>query len=142
MATQADIEHHYDTDNDFFALFLDKKFRAYSCGVWEKAINLEQAQEAKLDRLCKYANIQSDQHVLDIGCGWGGLMNYLIEKYTNTQVHGLTLSTEQFEYVKSQSKSGISLDLQSWQNFKIPERKFDAIISIGAFEHFATFFFL
>ncbi len=139
MATQADIEHHYDVDNDFFALFLDKKYRAYSCAVWEKALDLEQAQEAKLDRLCHYANVQSNQHVLDIGCGWGGLMNNIVEKYRNTDVHGLTLSTEQFEYVKSQAKSSISLNLQSWQDYKIPERKFDSIISIGAFEHFASF---
>jgi cyclopropane-fatty-acyl-phospholipid synthase len=139
LATQADIEHHYDVDNDFFALFLDKKFRAYSCAVWDKSVDLEQAQEAKLDRLCQYANVQSNQYILDIGCGWGGLMNYIIEKYLNTRVHGLTLSTEQFEYVQSQANSRLSLDLQSWQNFKIPELKFDAIISIGAFEHFASF---
>jgi cyclopropane-fatty-acyl-phospholipid synthase len=139
MATQADIEHHYDVDNDFFALFLDKKYRAYSCAVWQNATDLEQAQEAKLDRLCRYANVQPNQHVLDIGCGWGGLMNNIIEKHSNTHVHGLTLSTEQFEYVKSQAKTSQSLDLQSWQDYQVPERKFDSIISIGAFEHFASF---
>lgn len=139
MATQADIEHHYDVNNDFFALFLDKKYRAYSCAVWENAANLEQAQEAKLDRLCRFANVQPNQHVLDIGCGWGGLMSNILEKYSNTHVHGLTLSTEQFEYVKSQAKTNQSLDLQSWQDYQVPERKFDSIISIGAFEHFASF---
>ena len=139
MATQSDIEHHYDVDNDFFALFLDKKYRAYSCAVWENAINLEQAQEAKLDRLCRYANVQPNHQVLDIGCGWGGLMNNVIEKYPDTHVHGLTLSTEQFEYVKSQAKPRQSLNLQSWQDYQIPNRKFDSIISIGAFEHFASF---
>jgi cyclopropane-fatty-acyl-phospholipid synthase len=139
MATQADIEHHYDVDNDFFALFLDKKYRAYSCGVWKSAADLEQAQEAKLDRLCRYANVQANQHVIDIGCGWGGLMNNIIEKYPNTHVHGLTLSTEQFEYVKSQQKPNVSLELRSWQDYAAPEKKFDSIISIGAFEHFASF---
>lgn len=139
MATQADIEHHYDVDNDFFAIFLDKKYRAYSCGVWKSATDLEQAQEAKLDRLCRYANVQANQHVIDIGCGWGGLMNNIIEKYPNTHVHGLTLSTEQFEYVKSQQKPNVSLDLRSWQDYAAPEKKFDSIISIGAFEHFASF---
>lgn len=139
MATQAEIEHHYDVDNDFFALFLDKKYRAYSCGVWRSATDLEQAQEAKLDRLCRYANVQANQHVIDIGCGWGGLMNNIIEKYPNTHVHGLTLSTEQFEYVKSQQKPNVSLELRSWQDYTAPEKKFDSIISIGAFEHFASF---
>jgi cyclopropane fatty-acyl-phospholipid synthase-like methyltransferase len=49
MATQADIEHHYDVDNDFFALFLDKKYRAYSCAVWENAIDLEHKRLSSID---------------------------------------------------------------------------------------------
>ena len=57
MATQADIEAHYDVDNDFFGLFLDEKYRAYTCAVWEKANDLEQAQTDKYDRICKYANV-------------------------------------------------------------------------------------
>jgi cyclopropane-fatty-acyl-phospholipid synthase len=139
MATQADIAHHYDVDNDFFALFLDKKYRAYSCGVWKKAITLEQAQEDKFDRLCSYANVTQGHHVIEIGCGWGGLMNTILDKYPNTYVHGLTLSTEQFEFINSAARPNLSLDLRSWQDFTAPERKFDSIISIGAFEHFASF---
>ena len=139
MASKADIEHHYDVDNDFFALFLDKKYRAYSCGVWEKALDLEQAQEDKLDRLCRYANVMQGRHVIDVGCGWGGLMNRIIENYPNTHVHGLTLSTQQFEYVNSARNQKLSVDLCSWQDFVPPAQKFDAIVSIGAFEHFASF---
>ncbi len=139
MASKADIEHHYDVDNDFFALFLDKKYRAYSCGVWETALDLEQAQEDKLDRLCRYANVMQGHQVIDIGCGWGGLMNRITEKYPDTHVHGLTLSTQQFEYVNSMRSSSLSVDLCSWQDYLSPVRKFDSIISIGAFEHFATF---
>lgn len=139
MASQADIAHHYDVDNDFFELFLDKKYRAYSCGVWKSANNLEQAQEDKLDRLCRYANIAEGHRVIDIGCGWGGLMDTIIEKYPNTSVHGLTLSVEQFEFIKSAHKSNISLELRSWQDYMPSDDKFDSIISIGAFEHFASF---
>ncbi|ADI29255.1 SAM-dependent methyltransferase [Methylotenera versatilis] len=139
MASQADIAHHYDVDNDFFALFLDKKYRAYSCGVWKKAITLEQAQEDKFDRLCRYANVTQGHDVIEIGCGWGGLMNTVLDKYPNTSVHGLTLSTEQFEFINSASRPNLSLDLRSWQDYIPPERKFDSIISIGAFEHFASF---
>src|SRR5450830_40859 len=139
MATQADIAHHYDVDNDFFALFLDKKYRAYSCGVWKTADNLEQAQEDKFDRLCRYAHVAQDHHAIEIGCGWGGLMNTIVEKYPNTHVHGLTLSTEQFEFINSTPKPNISLELRSWQDYAVPERKFDSIVSIGAFEHFASF---
>lgn len=139
MASQADIAYHYDVDNDFFELFLDKKYRAYSCGVWKKANNLEQAQEDKLDRLCRYANVAQGHRVIDIGCGWGGLMNTIIEKHPNTSVHGLTLSREQFEFIKSTPKPNISLELRAWQDYLPPEEKFDSIISIGAFEHFASF---
>ena len=138
MASQADIEHHYDVDNDFYALFLDKKYHAYSCGVWKKAVDLEQAQEDKLDRLCRYANVIQGHQVIDVGCGWGGLMSRIIEKYPNTHVHGLTLSTQQFEYVNSFQNRQLSVDLSSWQDYMPPERKFDSIISIGAFEHFAS----
>lgn len=139
MASQADIAHHYDVDNDFFALFLDKKYRAYSCGVWKKAITLEQAQEDKFDRLCRYANVTQGHHVIEIGCGWGGLMNTVLDKYPDTSIHGLTLSTEQFEFINSASRPNLSLDLRAWQDYTPPERKFDSIISIGAFEHFASF---
>jgi cyclopropane-fatty-acyl-phospholipid synthase len=139
MASQADIAQHYDVDNDFFALFLDKKFRAYSCGVWRNATSLEQAQEEKFNRLCHYANVGPNQHVIEIGCGWGGLMNNILDHYSNTKVHGLTLSQEQFEYINSALRPNLSIDLQSWQDYAVPEQKFDSIITIGAFEHFASF---
>ncbi len=139
MASKADIEYHYDVDNDFFALFLDTKFRAYSCGVWKTATTLEQAQFDKLNRLCRYANVQENHCVIDVGCGWGGLMNHIDNNYSRTQIKGLTLSTNQFEYINSVSKSNLSVDLKSWQDFPVPDKKFDSIISIGAFEHFATY---
>ena len=139
MASKADIEHHYDVDNDFFALFLDKKYRAYSCGVWKKASDLEQAQEDKFKRLCQYANVTQGDKIIDIGCGWGGLLHHIIDHYPNSQVHGLTLSTQQFEYVNQDRNQSLSVDLRSWQDYSVSEHKFDSIISIGAFEHFASF---
>jgi cyclopropane-fatty-acyl-phospholipid synthase len=138
MASKADIEHHYDVANDFFALFLDKKYRVYSCGVWKRAKDLEQAQEDKLDRLCRYANVSQGHQVIDVGCGWGGLMSRIIEKFPSAQVHGLTLSTQQFEHVNALRNPQLSVGLCAWQDFHPMERKFDSIISIGAFEHFAS----
>ena len=138
MATQADIEAHYDVDNDFFALFLDRKYRVYSTGVWEKATNLEGAQEAKLNRLCEYANIKPGHHVMDVGSGWGGFMNYIAEKYEGSLVHAVTISSEQFNYVNSIKKSNVTVDLCPWQSYSPPERKYDAIVSVEVFEHFAT----
>lgn len=138
MATQADIEAHYDVDNDFFALFLDKKYLAYTTGLWGNSTNLEQAQEAKFDRLCQYANIQPNQHVMDVGCGWGGFMSDIVDKYAGTHVHGLTISTEQFKYINNTKKPNVSVDLCPWQNYSPPERKYDAIVSVEVIEHFAT----
>jgi cyclopropane-fatty-acyl-phospholipid synthase len=139
MATKNDIEQHYDVDNEFFRLFLDEKYRAYSCGVWKQATNLEQAQEDKLDRLCRYAKVAEGHHVIDVGCGWGGLMNFIVDHYPNTDVHGLTLSTQQFNFVNDNLHNNQKIQLCSWQDYVPNERKFDSIISIGAFEHFATF---
>lgn len=138
MATQADIEAHYDVDNDFFGLFLDEKYRAYTCAVWEKANDLEQAQTDKYDRICKYANVQNGHHVMDVGCGWGGLMNLIADKYTNTHVHGLTISTEQFNYVNNIKKPNVSVNLCSWRDYVTPKCKFNSIVTVCAFEHFAS----
>ncbi len=139
MATKADIEHHYDVNNDFFALFLDKKYRAYSCGVWKKAHDLEQAQEDKLDRIIRYANVAEGHKVIDVGCGWGGMMHRIAERFPSNEIQGVTLSTEQFEYVNATKAANVKVELCSWQDFPLPEKKFDSIVSVGAFEHFATF---
>lgn len=139
MATQADIEEHYDVDNDFFALFLDKQYRVYTCAVWDKAQNLEQAQVDKFNRLCSYANIKAGYKVVDVGCGWGGIMNFISDNYLNTQIQGLTISTKQYNFVNSIKKPNVSVDLHPWQNYAPLEKKFDAIISVCAFEHFASF---
>ncbi len=138
MATKEDIQSHYDVDNDFFTLFLDKSFRAYSCGVWNTAASLEEAQLHKLERICGFAHVAEGQKVLDVGCGWGGMLEFIALRYPNALAHGLTLSQKQYEYVQPHSSQSVSVELLSWQDFKIPEQKFDAIISIGAFEHFAS----
>ena len=138
MATKEDIQAHYDLDNDFFALFLDRDYRIYSCGVWQNATSLEQAQLHKLARLSQFAHLTDGQKVLDAGCGWGGLMRYITDQYAQSNVHGLTLSEAQFNYIQSNPKNRISVELRAWQDFAEPEKKCDAIISIGAFEHFAS----
>jgi cyclopropane-fatty-acyl-phospholipid synthase len=136
MATKEDIQFHYDVDNEFYKLFLDKNRMAYSCGVWKTAASLEEAQEHKLERLCKYAHVEKNDVVLDVGCGWGGLMDKVIEQEA-LSAHGLTLSQDQFDYIQQKKHSSISVDLCAWQQYS-SQVKHDAIISIGAFEHFAS----
>lgn len=138
MATKQDIEAHYDINNDFYALFLDGKYRAYTCAVWDSAVTLEEAQSAKMQRMCDYSGVKAGSKVMDVGCGWGGFMDYVVEHYEDTTVHGLTLSTEQTKYVESTKKDNVSIQLCSWEDYKAPDEKYDAIVSICAFEHFAT----
>lgn len=138
MATQADIEAHYDVDNDFFALFLDKGYRAYTCAVWDNAKTLEEAQVDKFKRLCRYANVQDGYKVLDVGCGWGGLMSFMADEYPNAQIHGLTLSTKQVEHINGTKNKNVSAELLSWEHYPVPAQKFDSVICVGGMEHFAT----
>jgi len=137
MATQEDVQFHYDIDNDFFKLFLDKKYRVYSCGVWEQAENLEEAQKNKLKRIADYGHVKNGHNVLDIGCGWGGMLNYCIDVRGASTATGLTLSQAQYDYIHHLSNSSISVKLSSWAEFEKKE-KFDSIISIGAMEHFSS----
>jgi cyclopropane-fatty-acyl-phospholipid synthase len=138
MATQADIAHHYDVANDFYAAFLDRDHRAYSCGVWKTARTLEEAQLAKLDRLCRYADVSAGDSVLDVGCGWGGLMQHAVSQLGAACAHGLTLSRHQYDYVRANALSVIKVDLRSWADFHPISTAYDAVVSIGAFEHFAS----
>lgn len=139
MATQDDIEKHYDVGNDFYEMCLDEKYLGYTCGVWDKATTNEQSQKDKFERLCHYANVKEGSNVLDVGCGWGGVMKFVSEKYPTAHVHGLTLSTKQIDYIDSLKLTSNSVELRAWQNYSPPEHKFDAITCIGCLEHFATY---
>lgn len=137
MANQSDIAHHYDVHNDFYSMFLDQEYRVYSCAVWDNANTLEKAQLNKMNRICCFADVSAGDSIIDIGCGWGGMMNYAVSEFGASSVLGLTLSEDQFNYVSQQASPDISIALESWQEYQT-ESKFDAIVSVGAFEHFAS----
>jgi cyclopropane-fatty-acyl-phospholipid synthase len=139
MATQEDIEFHYDVDNDFYSLFLDKEFRVYTCAVWDGANDLQQAQVNKLKRISQYAKVNDGHKVMDVGCGWGGLMHYITKQYKGAQAHGVTLSSKQTDYVKSMNFPKVTVDNVSWEDYVAPDKKYDAIVSVCALEHFATY---
>ena len=124
-------EEHYDTGNDLFSLMLDQRMN-YSCGYWENADNLDQAQINKLDLVCRKLHLKPGMKVLEIGCGWGGFAKYAAENY-GVSVHGVTVSKEQMDYAE---RSCMGLDTSfELKDYRELNTKYDAIVSIGMFEH-------
>ena len=124
-------KEHYDTGNDLFSLMLDQRMN-YSCGFWENAENLDQAQINKLDLVCRKLHLKPGMKVLEIGCGWGGFAKYAAENY-GVNVHGITVSKEQMDYAK-ESCGGLETKFEL-KDYRELNTKYDAIVSIGMFEH-------
>jgi cyclopropane-fatty-acyl-phospholipid synthase len=124
-------EKHYDLGNDFYAAMLDQRM-TYTCGYWENASNLTQAQEAKLDLICRKLQLEPGMRILDIGCGWGSFMGYAAEHYNVTCV-GVTISKEQIDWAKRRY-AHLPLEFRLRDYREINER-FDRIASVGMFEH-------
>ena len=124
-------KEHYDTGNDLFALMLDQRM-IYSCGYWDGANNLDQAQVNKLDLVCRKLHLKAGMKVLEIGSGWGGFAKYAAENY-GVSVHGVTVSKEQMEYAQESCKGlDTSFELKDYRDLY---GTYDAIVSIGMFEH-------
>ena len=124
-------QHHYDTGNDLFHAMLDKRL-VYTCGYWKDAKNLDAAQEAKLDLVCKKIGLKKGQTVLDIGCGWGSFTKFAAEKY-GAITTGVTVSIEQKKLADKLSK-GLPTKI-ILQDYRDINQQFDHIVSLGMFEH-------
>ena len=125
-------EAHYDLGNDFYSAMLDPRM-TYTCGYWEGgAQTLAQAQEAKLDMICRKLGLKPGMRVLDIGCGWGSFMGYAAEHY-GVECVGVTISKEQAAWAKERY-AGLPLEFVLLDYRKI-EGQFDRIASVGMFEH-------
>jgi len=135
-ASQRAIEQHYDVGLDFYDLWLDVR-RVYSCGYWPGTLDddLEGAQVAKLDWHATAARADGASRVLDVGCGWGALLAYLLDERGVGRATGLTLSSDQAAAACALAP-GSEVRLEDWRHHE-PAAPYDAIISIGAFEHFA-----
>jgi cyclopropane-fatty-acyl-phospholipid synthase len=122
---------HYDIGNDLYSNMLDKRM-VYSCGYWKAAENLNEAQEAKLDLLCRKINLKSGDRILDIGSGWGSFAKFAAENY-GAEVVGITISKEQFDYSRELCVNlPVEFRLTDYRNLN---EKFDHIVSVGMFEH-------
>jgi len=133
-----DVQAHYDLSDDFFALFLDPSM-TYSCAYFERDdMSLEEAQLAKIDLALGKLQLRPGQKLLDIGCGWGATVRRAAQQYRVDAV-GITLSKNQQRHAQARGAdlppgSGkAEVRLQGWEEFEEPV---DAIVSIGAFEHF------
>jgi len=124
-------EAHYDIGNDLFERMLDKRL-TYSCGYWNSAFNIDAAQDAKLDLVCRKIGLKPGQRVLDIGCGWGSFAGFAAEYY-GAEVFGVTVSKEQGKWVE-QRYAGLPVNILV-QDYRELEGQYDHIISIGMFEH-------
>jgi len=122
---------HYDLGNDLYQAMLDKRLN-YTCGYWKNAANLDEAQEAKLELVCKKINARPGMKILELGCGWGSFAKYAAEKY-GVSVLGVTVSKEQVALGMELCK-GLPVELRL-QDYREVEGKYDAVISIGVMEH-------
>jgi cyclopropane-fatty-acyl-phospholipid synthase len=122
---------HYDIGNDLFGIMLDKRM-TYTCAFWENVATLDEAQERKLDLTCRKLRLQPGMHVLDIGCGWGSFARFAAEKY-GVRVTGITISKEQAELAKARCRD-LPIDIRL-TDYRMLEEPFDAIVSLGMFEH-------
>ena len=124
-------ERHYDLGNDLYAAMLGQRL-VYSCGYWRQARTLDEAQEAKLDLVCRKLGLKPGMRVLDIGCGWGEALKFAAERYGVSGV-GVTVSREQAEFARELC-AALPIEIRV-QDYRELDEKFDRVFSIGMFEH-------
>ncbi len=130
------ISYHYDKGNEFYELYLDKTM-TYSCAYYKNGNDsLEEAQLNKYEHICRKLLLSSGESLLDIGCGWGGMLIYAAQKYGVIGT-GITLSKNQCEYAGNKIKElGLQDNIKIlYKDYRELSGKFDKIVSIGMFEH-------
>ena len=132
------VAYHYNVSNDFFRLFLDERM-VYSCAYFESpGLSLAEAQEHKLDYICRKLRLQPGERLLDIGCGWGAFMIHAATHY-GVRILGITLSEPQAELAKERIRgAGLEdrcrVEVCDYRDLNQPEN-FDKVVSIGMVEH-------
>ncbi len=128
------IEAHYDISNEFYALFLDTKYKFYTCAEFVTGKeSLEEAQENKAKYLLSLLNLSGNEKILDLGCGWGAMLRFLQDAGHHGELTGFTLSKEQLTYARE--KLGLNVSLTNFITDPFENIPYDRILSIGALEH-------
>ncbi len=129
-ATQ-NARHHYDIGNDLYERMLDKRM-IYSCGYWQQADDLDSAQEAKLDLICRKLELEPGMRLLDIGCGWGGFLQFAAERYG---IIGTGISPAVHQVSKARERcAGLPVTIHAME-YRDLTGEFDRIVSVGMLEH-------
>lgn len=136
IRSEKNVQHHYDIDNELFEQFLDDDMQ-YSCAYFAREdMSLKEAQRAKLAHIGKKLRLQPGDKVLDIGCGWGGMALFLAENH-DVEVVGLTLSNDQYEHACKRAQDKGLTERVSFlkEDYREHQGAYDAIVSVGMFEH-------
>jgi len=132
------IGFHYDVSNDFYRLWLDERM-VYSCAYFERpGMTLEQAQEAKLEHICRKLQLAPGERLLDVGCGWGALVMHAA-RHHGVSAHGITLSERQLQEARARIEAAglsdrVTVELRDYRDLP-GECAYDKVSSIGMFEH-------
>lgn len=124
-------QDHYDLGNDLYRAMLDRRMN-YTCAYWKDAETLDEAQEAKLDLICRKLHLQEGMKVLELGCGWGAFAGYAAGKY-GVEVTGVTVSREQVELGNERYRH-LPVELRL-QDYRSVEGTYDRVVSVGILEH-------
>lgn len=134
--SRKNISYHYDLGNDFYALWLDETM-TYSSAVFEdETTPLAQAQNTKYRKLAEMADLQAGDHVLEIGCGWGGFAEFAAREY-DVRLTCITISQEQYDFAKARiEKAGLSdkVEIKITDYRDLADNSFDKVVSIEMFE--------
>jgi cyclopropane-fatty-acyl-phospholipid synthase len=139
-SSKRNVAHHYDIGNELYRLMLDADHMQYSCAYFPADdMTLEQAQEAKLAHIAAKLNLAPGLHVLDVGCGWGGMAIFLASR-AGVTVHGITLSEEQFALARTRAEAAgvadkVTFELVDYRDLAARGVTYDRIVSVGMFEH-------
>ena len=136
-STKEQIEVSYDVSNEFFNLWLDENMHYTSASYLTGDETLEQAQLQKCRILADYAEVTPDSLVLDIGCGWGSNLEYLVRERGVKRAHGITLSTEQCNWIDAKELPGVRAMVQDYKDYT-PEEKYDGLVSIEMIDHLCS----
>jgi len=130
--TFGNAQHHYDIGNDLYEAMLGKRL-LYTCALWSSgARTLDEAQDHKLDLVCRKIGLRSGMRVLDLGCGWGGFATFAAERY-GVHVTGFTVSEEQVKYARDHH-AHLAVDIRL-DDYRKATGTYDAVVSIGLMEH-------